>query len=265
MQQRPYVDYLIARGGSPPRSGLIYDYLLAGDGVWLAAENAALRIRAPVAPADVRGLPPLGGLCELRHGRLPAGLWEACVAVARGVAATRREILFLVIHGPGGYRLLIPEDQVATPTRVAYTPPVLAVGEAVALALHSHHTMPAFFSAIDDADERDLGLYGVVGRLLSDTPEVLLRGGAYVHWLPIPWETAFAGSRGAFRDVAFDPPHRHERDNHEGADDGATDDDERARREGGAAREVRPTQRLVRTWLPGQGRTRPLARRKERA
>ena len=206
--RRPFVDYLVARDGPPPRAGLIYDYLLAGDGVWLAAENSALRVRAPVAPAAIRGLPALGGACELRHGRLPAAIWEACVAVTRGVAACRHEILLLAIHGPGGYRLIVPEDQRATATRVVYTPPVLAVGEAIALALHSHHTMPAFFSATDDADERDLGLYAVVGRLLCDRPEVIVRAGAYGHWLPVPWEVVFEGERGPFHDVAFDPPRR---------------------------------------------------------
>lgn len=206
--QRPYVDYLVARNGPPPPTGQIYDYLLAGDGLWLAAENTTLRVRAPVAPAEIRGLPALGGACELRHGRLPAAIWETCVAVARGVAAYRREVLLLVLHGPGGYRLTIPEDQRAGATRVSYTPPVLAVGEAIALALHSHHAMPAFFSATDDADERDLGLYAVVGRLLGDRPEVIVRAGAYGHWLPVPWEAVFEGSRGPFRDVAFDPPRR---------------------------------------------------------
>lgn len=206
--QRPYVDYLVARDGPPPPAGLIYDYLLAGDGLWLAAENTTLRVRAPVAPAEIRGLPALGGACELRHGRLPAAIWDTCVAVARGVAAYRREILLLVLHGPGGYRLTVPEDQRAGATRVSYTPPVLAVGEGIALTLHSHHTMPAFFSATDDADERDLGLYAVVGRLLGDRPEVIVRAGAYGHWLPVPWEAVFEGTRGPFRDVAFDPPRR---------------------------------------------------------
>jgi len=208
MQHRPLVDYLVARDGPPPRSGLLYDYLLAGDGLWLAAENTALRVRAPVALAEVRGLPALGGACELRHGRLPGALWAASVAVARAAATRRHEVLLLVLHGPAGYRLVVPEDQLATPTSVVYTPPLLAVGETVVLALHSHHTLPAFFSATDDADEQGLGLYTVVGRLLGDSPEVLVRAGAYGHWLPLPWETVFTGTRGVFRDVAFDPPLR---------------------------------------------------------
>lgn len=244
--QRPFVDYLVARDGPPLRSGLVYDYLLAGDGVWLAAENSALRVRAPVAPAAIRGLPALGGACELRHGRLPAAIWEACVAVTRGVAAGRHEILLLVIHGPGGYRLIVPEDQRATATRVVYTPPVLAVGEAIALALHSHHTMPAFFSATDDADEQDLGLYAVVGRLLGDSPEVIVRAGAYGHWLPVPWEAVFAGDRRSFRDVAFDPLLRD-------GDGGRAGDEEHPPVLLSRALAPQPsrTGRLVQTRLPG--------------
>jgi len=79
----------------------------------------------------------------------------------------RHEVLLLILHGPAGYRLVVPEDQLATPTSVVYTPPSLAAGESVILALHSHHTLPAFFSATDDADEQGLGLYAVVGRLLG--------------------------------------------------------------------------------------------------
>src|SRR5919202_1774065 len=93
---RPLVDYLVARGGPPPPSGLAYDYLLGGDGLWLAAENRALRVRAPVARCAVRGLPPLGGVCELRHGPMPGWIWAACAEIARLWSAVRAEVLLLV-------------------------------------------------------------------------------------------------------------------------------------------------------------------------
>lgn len=43
--------------------------------------------------------------------------------------------------------------------------------------IHSHNTMPAFFSATDDADECYPGLFGVIGRLDKDVPDVRLRAG----------------------------------------------------------------------------------------
>ena len=65
------------------------------------------------------------------------------------------------------------------------------------LELHSHHRYPARFSATDDADEQRLCLYGVVGRLNDARPHVALRAGAYGHFLPVPWETVFAGGPAA--------------------------------------------------------------------
>ena len=64
--------------------------------------------------------------------------------------------------------------------------------------------MRAFFSATDDADERGLALYGVVGRLDTAESEVALRAGAFGHWLPLSWSRVFGGDRGPFRDLVAD-------------------------------------------------------------
>lgn len=195
---RPLVDYLIARAGPPPPAGLAYDYVLGGDGLWLAAEHDALAVRAPVARAAVRGLPPLGGACVLKHGPLPAACWDGVVRVARHFARHHLEVLLLATHGPRGYRLLVPRQRV-TATRVRYEPPALAAGELVVLQIHSHHALAARFSALDDRDEQGLGLYGVVGRLDGATPGVALRAGAYGAWLPVRWDAVFQGEPAPFR------------------------------------------------------------------
>ncbi|HEX5502454.1 MAG TPA: Mov34/MPN/PAD-1 family protein [Thermomicrobiales bacterium] len=202
----PLVDFLVARAGAPPPRGLAYDYVLAGDGLWLAAANAALAVRAPVARCAVRGLPALGGACRLRHGPVPTWIWCAGVAIATAMAAAGVEVALLVaVDGAGRYALTIPEQD-ATPTRVRYTAPDLPPDATIVLALHSHHRLPAYFSGTDDRDEQGLGLYGVLGRLGTPRPEVALRAGAYGHWLPVRWEAVFAGGKGPFRDVPFDPP-----------------------------------------------------------
>ena len=43
--------------------------------------------------------------------------------------------------------------------------------------IHSHNTMNAFFSRIDDEDECYPGVFGVIGRLDKEIPDVLLRAG----------------------------------------------------------------------------------------
>ena len=103
------------------------------------------------------------------------------------------------IDAAAGYRLVLPAQAVG-PVQVVYRPL-----DHIVLEIHSHHRYPARFSATDDADEQRLCLYGVLGRLDRARPEVALRVGAYGHFLPVPWETVFAGDRGAFRDASFEP------------------------------------------------------------
>ena len=207
---RPLVDYLIARAGPPPASGLAYDYVLGGDGLYVAARSEALSVRVPVARCTVRGLPPLYAACTLRHGRLPLDLWHAMTEAAREGFAGGHEVFLAVTHdgcgGPAGYRLTQPA-QVAGPDRVVYERQPNTV-----LEFHSHGAAAARFSATDDRDEQRLAVYAVVGGLGRGAcvrAEVALRIGAYGYFLPVPWESVFAGGpedRRGFRDTSFEAP-----------------------------------------------------------
>jgi PRTRC genetic system protein A len=194
------VDYLIARDGVPSRHGLAYDYVLAGDGLYLVTQNRYLDVRVPVAAVSVRGLPPIYPSFELKIGRLPQALWEHTVTVARAWTVRGHEVMLIVTYEEaGGYRLVVPR-QATSPTSVVYRP-----RERTVLEIHSHHRFPAHFSPTDDADEQRLCLYGVLGRLAVEQPEVVLRVGAYGYYLPVPWESVFAGEKGAFRDLSTEP------------------------------------------------------------
>jgi len=53
--------------------------------------------------------------------------------------------------------------------------------------VHSHHTMKAFFSEIDDADEKATRVYAVIGNVLSYFPEIKVRisnGGKFLNIEP---------------------------------------------------------------------------------
>lgn len=190
------VEYLVARDGVPSQQGLAFDYLLAGDGVYLVAGNDALDVRVPIAGCNVRGLPPVYPSCTLKHGRLPQWIWDAIVwAVHVGFMNDREVLLAVTFDSSIGYRLLVP-PQVAGPERVVYRPPTAAV-----LEVHSHGPHPAMFSSTDNRDEQRLRLYSVIGRLDTERPEVALRVGAYGHFLSVPWDTVFSGDRGLTRDV----------------------------------------------------------------
>ena len=66
------------------------------------------------------------------------------------------------------------------------------------MQIHSHNTMPAFFSRDDDAGEQATKLYSVVGRLDKVFPDIKTRisvGGKFVEINP---STVFDGFEGMF-------------------------------------------------------------------
>jgi PRTRC genetic system protein A len=191
------VEYLVARDGPPARRGLAYDYVLGGDGLYVAAEGRYVKALIPVAPARVRGLPPLCPAVELPAGRLPQALWDQIVAVAAD--RPEREVLLAVRAELSGYRLIRPL-QIGGALRVVYRPTA-----DVLLQIHSHGAYSARFSATDDADEQGFGVYGVVGGLLDGRPQVALRVGVYGYFWPLAWEAVFLGERGSFEDLHGDP------------------------------------------------------------
>ena len=195
----PLVDYLIAGDCAPARSGLAYDYILAGDGVFVCASNSLLDVRIPVARASIRGLQPVYAMCTLVQGRVPAHLWEALLRCVKLAHSAGCEILAGVAHNPAcGYHLVVPEQRVG-PTSVEYER-----HDRWLLEVHSHLDGRAYFSSTDSADEQGLRLYGVIGNLDRIRPQVVLRAGAYGYFLPLPWTSVFEGDGSEIDDVYND-------------------------------------------------------------
>jgi hypothetical protein len=201
---RPVVDYLIARGGLPAARGRAFDYVLAGDGLFLAASNSDLEVRIPVALCSVRGLAPAYAACTLKHGRLSRCLWDQIVHCLDLAYVAGCELFVGIRYdGAAGYRLSIPPQAVG-PVSVAYPPQ-----DDLVLELHSHGDAAAHFSATDTADEQRLRLYAVVGRLGNSRPQMALRAGAYGYFMPLPWTSVFDADPALVDDVFDAPPPTH--------------------------------------------------------
>lgn len=77
------------------------------------------------------------------------------------------------------YRVAIPTQKVSK-ARVAYDWTHVKEDEEVILDIHSHNTMDAFFSGVDEADDKTYaGISGVAGQLDKATPKVIWRFNAY--------------------------------------------------------------------------------------
>ena len=162
-----------------------YDYVTAGNGLFVQCENAVLQARIQISHATVRGLPDLQAGLFPKTGYIPSELFE--IGLAWMMQTPERERLFVIATGPDGYRIEIPE-QSASATAVSYHTTDNAIAE-----FHSHGALPAFFSETDDCDEQGFRVYGVCGRL-GHRPELAMRVGIYGHFGPAPWNAVFTQS-----------------------------------------------------------------------
>ena len=174
-------DGLVSLGGR----GVAYDYILAGNGLWIEAEGRLLAARVLVAPAQVRGLAPLEPKVALRYGSIPQGLWD--LALNAMLADPSREMYIAITWGGDSYHLQIPEQK-----RGAGGVSGIQLPENRVMDLHSHCGMRAYFSSTDNQDEQGLQLYAVVGEL-PHRPVVRLRMGIYAYFQEIPWAGVFHG------------------------------------------------------------------------
>lgn len=93
---------------------------------------------------------------------------EACVRICYD--SISRNYFFVAANGKAsGVRI---DYDFSSSIHIVCRPGIYVVCE-----IHSHNRMPAFFSCVDDADEQyhPAGLFGVIGRLQDEEPELQLR------------------------------------------------------------------------------------------
>lgn len=179
---RPAGYLLNKEEGLEGESGLFYDYILAGNGLFIRARNPLIATVTCVSPVEVRGLFPLEERIELVHGKVPRRLYDLSLSLL--MASSDRE-QYLAITWEDEYRLRIPEQE-RSAASVKYESLLSSI-----MDIHSHGRMKAWFSGTDDTDEQGLRLYMVVGMLDTLLPEVEIRLGIYGYFTPMCVEEIF--------------------------------------------------------------------------
>ncbi len=163
--------------------GQYYDYTLAGNGLFIVARNPVIGVRIPVALAEVRGLDKLPTEILLLNGKIPSHLLHL---VADMMLINLDREMYAGIVWKDGYHIYIPEQK-GEPGSVTF-----AEGDNVVVDIHSHGTMPPRFSSIDDADEKGLRIYIVIGNLGGQVG-ALARVGVYGYHYYVPLFEIFHG------------------------------------------------------------------------
>lgn len=179
----------------PPLAAPLYDYLLAGNGLFVRGRRTGLSACIPLTLTTVRGLPPATPGATLTVPRVPVGALTRMLGLARGAQrhGAPIEILFHLEWqtATARWRLHLPPQE-GTPGQVRPTDtgPDSTYARAL-IEIHSHHSMRAFWSATDDVDERSgFRLYGVLGTIFTQA-QLRLRVGMHGYFLEIPAAQVF--------------------------------------------------------------------------
>ncbi|MBD0264588.1 MAG: Mov34/MPN/PAD-1 family protein [Tolypothrix sp. Co-bin9] len=179
----PLVNYLVAKElPLPPISAHLYEYIFGGNGVFIRGRRFGFEIMWQISTTEIRGLPNLSPFLRWELGAVPQNLLKVMLAEAGN---SETEILWYLTAKPW---TLVKPPQEADSCRVqpTYTSLLNSAYEDAVIEIHSHGDGPAYFSAVDNADEQGFRVYAVLGQVRSSRPTIVVRIGLAGYFCPIP-------------------------------------------------------------------------------
>ncbi len=210
-----FVGYHIALPGIPllPIEASLYEYVLAGNGIFIRGARREFQTQFCIQPCQVRGLPELETYLEMKTPRVPREIVLNMLNRARAARDAKEQPCEIVFHleftEAGSWQCHVPE-QTQSPMRAKPSDDSPASSYARAcIEVHSHvdagttiarcvrseqriKDVPAHarFSSMDDEDETGFRLYAVLG-CISTTPVIRVRVGLYGYRQDIPANWVF--------------------------------------------------------------------------
>lgn len=176
----------------PPIEAALYEYVMAGNGIFIRGARREFQAQFCIQPCKVRGLAELEPYLELQTSRVPCTIVLEMLERARAARDAHGhpcEVVFHLELAETGIWQLHQPEQHQTPTRAKPSDdsPTSSYARAC-MEVHSHVNMNACFSSLDNEDEQGFRLYGVLG-LVSTTPVIRVRVGlyGYRHNIPSKW------------------------------------------------------------------------------
>ena len=134
----------------PYSDALAYQYILAGNGLFIRTATTFFSVLMPIAKTTVRGLPSLAFEFQLKIPLLPVSLLSDVLTnarLARNADGRLNEVLYHRHHNGRSVQLIKPPQQT---TAVSIAAPDASTNTLLC-DLHSHGNMAAFWSSTDNA------------------------------------------------------------------------------------------------------------------
>jgi PRTRC genetic system protein A len=183
-----FVDYIFHNTPDLPPlgDGYLYQYVVGSNGIFVRAKRPEMEACVPVSVSleAIRGLYPVKPYLRMRRkvpGPLLVSMFE------KAYEAVGNEVLFYLqpLHvNYSDWLLCVPKQEQCAGSVHPENP--YAGGVSTVIEAHSHHSMPAFFSRMDNEEEQTgFRIYSVIGDL-SSRPTIFTRVGIYGQFWQIP-------------------------------------------------------------------------------
>jgi len=176
----------------PPITAALYEYVMAGNGIFIRGARREFKAQFCIQPCIVRGLLELGSSLDLNMPRVPREMISEMLRRARAVRDQQGRPCEIVFHlefaDATGWQCHVPKQN-QSPMRAKPSDDSPASSYARAcIEIHSHVDMHASFSSLDDQDEQGFRVYAVLG-CISTRPVMRVRVGlyGYRHDIPAKW------------------------------------------------------------------------------
>ncbi len=188
-RRNEFIGHRIAKERFEAVEAILYEYLLAGNGLLLRAQREEFTVSVPLVFREIMGLPPAFVGIRWHKPKVPTRIWgEICKhAKISNSEENFREELYLIYWDGGRYawqwstssRDRTYASTIADDRRPEYSE--------ACIEIHTHPEGAYQFSTADDRDESGkFRIFGIIADV-HDKPKIRFRCGIYDHLIPIPF------------------------------------------------------------------------------
>ena len=188
-REKEFIGHRITKERFEPVEAILYEYLLAGNGVILRAQRKEFAVSVPLVFREIKGLPT--GFVGIRwlKPKVPSRVWDEICKHARisNSKENFREELYLIYWDSERYawqwstssRDRTYASTIADDRRPEYSE--------ACIEIHTHPEGAYQFSSADDRDESGkFRIFGIIADV-HDKPKFRFRCGIYDHLTPVPF------------------------------------------------------------------------------
>lgn len=184
-----FIGHKIALNETEAVTAIMFEYLMAADGLFVRAERREFSVCLPLCRVSVKGLPIIESKIVWHKPRIPSSIWREILSDAqfRNDFTNFKEDVFVVFWDENNVEWnwkRISKDRQRASTIADDT--LEEYGNAC-IELHTHPDGAIHFSRADDEDESGkFRIFGILTDIHSNLPKIRFRCGVYDHFIQIP-------------------------------------------------------------------------------